>query len=926
MAGRERNTEGMLDHFTDLNKIQEVLREAQTGLWVIELEEGKKPRMYGDCAMMELLGLKEEPEPEECYEFWYGRIDEEDYPIVQETVNRVISNNRAEVQYSWHHPEQGRMFVRCGGVRDCNYKNGFCLRGYHQNITDTITLKQETNAVIDALSESYNGIFLWNLKNGNVKVVKKPDCQNLELEGSLDMETFFRQYMDQEVDAGFRQPVLKLLQAGEIRERLLKGERQMEKLYRNQNGRWKRIRLVPSVRYSEENPWVIIAFDDQEGEAEKQLDEASSQLAVSQIYRLVISGDLERDEYNCIHYSGDMLQFSRHGRLSDYRKQILLRMPLEDRWKFDQIYRLESYQENEYLDGTFRVWDDDGVIHYYDYYAACVRAEVGQRILLTVRNIDDKQEERQREQVLSNLCQCYYSIYLLDLENNKEKAIWQEAEISSRNEFPVGDLDHYYSKFVRNYVYEPDQEKMYRAGDSEFLQKILSPEQPVYDVDFRRVYSDGLQWVRSRFSIAEMRDGMVTKVIFANMNINDQKIREMEEEEQNRMALTAAYEAAKAANEIKSNFLAQMSHDIRTPMNAVIGMTAIALSHFDEPEVVKDCLDKINVSSNHLLSLINAILDMSKIEKGKLELLEEPFSLSELLEQTDTIIRPGAVEKGLQLNIKTVGLVHNDLVGDVNRIRQVLLNLIGNAVKYTDGDGIIRVTVQEVSERSRDVGCFVFTVEDNGRGMSEEFQKYVFAPFTRGEDVDHIQGTGLGMSIAHGIVEAMKGDIRVESKLGEGSRFTVTLYLKIAETDTEKEPEAGGWEVSGICLAGCRILLVEDNELNMEIARAILQEAGLCVDCAENGKIAWEMFEASAPGTYQAVFMDIQMPVMDGYEATRKIRKCGHSQAKTIPIIALTANAFAEDIAKALTAGMNDHVPKPIDYNRLLAVFQKNLK
>lgn len=915
----------MLNHFTDLDKMQEVLREAQTGLWVIELEEGEKPRMYGDCAMLELLGLKGNPKPEDCYEFWYGRIDQEDYPIVQETVNRVISNSRAEVQYSWHHPELGRMYVRCGGVRDNHYKKGLCLRGYHQNITDTITLKQETDAVIEALGESYNGIFLWNLKYGNIKAVKKPDYQGLELTDSLDMETFFRQYLAREVDDGFRQSVLKLLQAGEIRNRLLKGERQVEKLYRNQKGRWRRIRLVPSTRYSEEYPWVIIAFDDQEGEAEKQLDEASSQLAVSQIYRLVISGDLERDEYNCIHYSGDLLRLSHHGRLSDYQKQMLFRMPLEDRQKFDQIYRLESYRENEYLDGTLRVWDDEGVIHYYNYYAACVRVELGQRILLTVRNIDDKQEDRQREQVLSNLCQCYYSIYLFDLENNTEKAIWQEAEISRRHEFPMGDLDHYYSKFVRNYVYEADQEKMCRAGDPGFLQKILSPEQPVYDVDFRRIYSDGLQWVRSRFSIAEMRDGLVTKVIFANMNINDQKIREMEEEEQNRMALTAAYEAAKEANEIKSNFLAQMSHDIRTPMNAVIGMTAIASSHVDEPEVVRDCLDKINVSGNHLLSLINAILDMSKIEKGKLELLEEPFSLSRLLEQIAAIIRPGTVKKGLRLKIKTVGLVHDDLVGDVNRIRQVLLNLISNAVKYTDGDGIIQVMVQEVSERSREVGCFVFTVEDNGRGMSEEFQKYVFAPFTRGEDVGHIQGTGLGMSIAYGIVEAMKGDIRLESRLGEGSRFTVTLYLKIAETGTKEASEAGGWEASGICLEGCRILLVEDNELNMEIARAMLQESGLVVDCAENGKIAWEMFEASAPGTYQAVFMDIQMPVMDGYEATRKIRRCGHSQAKTIPIIALTANAFAEDIAKALTAGMNDHVPKPIDYNRLLAVFQKNM-
>lgn len=921
----------MMDRFNDKERMQEVLREAQTGLWVIEIDEDSQPRMYGDTTMQELLGQEESLTPEELYQLWYDRIDDRYYPIVLDAVDKLASDMRAEVQYSWNHPRWGQIFVRCGGVRDYNYTQGICLRGYHQNITDTVMLKQEYDMVINTLSESYNGIFLWNLQDGTFKIIKMPEFLQPVVAAQTDFGIFLQKYIDSEVASEFQQPMREKLNTRAVGERIASGERQLEFLYRNRYKGWKRVRLVRSEQFSETYPWMIAAFDDQDSEVEKKLDEASAQVAVSQIYRLVVSVDLERDEYNCIHYSGDLLELSRHGKFDDYRRQMQFWMPSEDRSVFEQIYNLDHYGKNGYQDGTLRFWDRDGVLHYYDYYAAPVRADIGQRILLTVRNIDNKQQQQQRELVLSNLCQCYYSIYLFDLEHNIEEAIWQEDFISRHHEFPKGDLNLYYHKFVANYVFEEDQEKMERAGNPEFLQRTLSAGQPVYEVDFRRKYPEGLQWVRSRFSIADMRDGQVTKVIFANMNIHEQKREELREEEQNRAALVAAYEAAKEASEIKSNFLAQMSHDIRTPMNAIAGMTSIAAAHVEDPAKVRDCLEKIRVSSSHLLSLINEILDMSKIEKGKLELLEEPFHLGELMEQISSIMRMAALEKNLDIQFRRIGIVHETVLGDVNRIRQVLLNLIGNAIKYTPVDGKVIVTTQEVAERSEHTGCFVFTVEDNGVGMSESFMKYIFAPFTRAEDVSHIQGTGLGMSIAEGIVKAMQGDIRVESEKGKGSRFTVTLYLKIAGTDgvlmaREANPGSGAQELPGEKRwAGIRVLLAEDNALNMEIAETILQDAGLAVDGVENGQKALETFMASVPGTYQAVFMDIQMPVMDGYEATRSIRGCGHPQAADIPIIALTANAFAEDIAKALTAGMNDHVPKPIDYDRLLTVLQKTL-
>lgn len=922
----------MTDRFNDKEKMQEVLREAQTGLWVIEMDEGREPRMYGDAAMQELLGQEGSLTPEELYRLWYDRIDDQYYPIVQNTVDKLVSDVRAEVQYPWKHPRWGQIYVRCGGVRDFNYTQGICLRGYHQNITDTVILKQEYDVVIKTLSENYNGIILWNLQDETFKIVKMPAFLRSVVIGQSDFEALLQEYIDTEVAAEFQQVMRETLNTKAVGARIDRGERQIEVLYRNRHGGWKRVRLVRSEQYSEAYPWMIAAFDDQDSEVEKKLDEASAQMAVSRIYHLVVSVDLDRGEYNCIHDSGDLLELSHHGEFADYSKQMQRWMPKEDRSLFEKIYNLKHYEKAGYQDGILRCWDRDGALHYYSYYAAPVRADIGQRILLTMRNIDDKQQEKQRELVLSNLCQCYYSIYLFDLENQMEEAIWQEDVISRHHEFPKGELNHYYHKFVRNHVYEEDQDKMERAGNPEFLQKTLSAEKPVYEVDFRRKYPEGLQWIRSRFSIADMRDGKVTKVIFANMNIHEQRQEELREEEQNRAALVAAYEAAKEASEIKSNFLAQMSHDIRTPMNAIAGMTAIADAHADDPEKVRDCLRKIHASCSHLLSLINEILDMSKIEKGKLELLEEPFHLGELMEQLGSIMRMEALEKNLDMQFRTSGIIHQVVLGDVNRIRQALLNLIGNAIKYTPENGKIIITTQEVSERSADTGCFVFTVEDNGVGMSEDFMNCIFAPFTRAADVSHIQGTGLGMSIADGIVKAMNGDIRVESEKGKGSRFTVTLYLKIAEPASAvrgKDDEAGSrvQEMQGEKpRRGIRILLAEDNELNMEIAMSILQEEGLTVEGVGNGEEALEAFASSLPGTYQAIMMDIQMPVMDGYEATRRIRRCGHPQAEDIPIIALTANAFAEDIAKSMVAGMNDHVSKPVDYKKLLTVLQRLVK
>jgi len=531
---------------------------------------------------------------------------------------------------------------------------------------------------------------------------------------------------------------------------------------------------------------------------------------------------------------------------------------------------------------------------------------------------------------------------------------------------------------------------------------------------------------------------------------------------QTRIALKQAYEMAEQANQAKSDFLSRMSHDIRTPMNAIIGMTAIAKAHIADPDRVNDCLQKINISSTHLLSLINEVLDMSKIESGKMDLAEEPFSLPDLIDNLSLMIRPQIAAKHHQYNIRLNSMTHEKVIGDNLRLQQVFVNLMSNAVKYTPEGGRIDLIITEKPCRQRQFGCFEFIFQDNGIGMSKEFVQRIYEPFSRAEDtrVNKIQGTGLGMAIANNLVHMMNGSIKVESELGKGSKFIVTVFLRLQESEDAGLEELNGLRVlvadgdPALCAAACgilqtlgmesesvltgreaveravrreregrgffavildwnlpdlagtepirqirdrlkgklpliivsaydwselepearsagadafiskplfksrfiqlfhsllsdkeageaekvpvlkvgegaflgrRILLVEDNALNTEIATEILSMTEVEIEHAENGKQAVEMFRAAPPGHYDLIFMDIQMPVMDGYEATRAIRALDHPAAETVPIIAMTANAFTEDVEAALKSGMNGHIAKPLDFDQLTKILMRYL-
>ncbi len=392
--------------------------------------------------------------------------------------------------------------------------------------------------------------------------------------------------------------------------------------------------------------------------------------------------------------------------------------------------------------------------------------------------------------------------------------------------------------------------------------------------------------------------------------------------EQKNRELEIAVRQEAAANRAKRDFLFNMSHDIRTPMNAIIGYTTLAETNLTQPAKVADYLRKISTASQHLLSLINDVLDMSRIESGRVVLEKKPLHLPTLVQDVRDIIQSNITAKGLAFAVDLAGVRDEDVIGDPLRLQRILLNILSNAVKFTPSGGSITLRVVEKSGAPLRYAEYEFHVRDTGIGMSAEYQKHIYEQFSREETstVSKTEGTGLGMPITKRLVEMMDGNIELVSAPGQGTEFTVHLRLPLGGEQKEKTPAADP------TFAGTRLLVVEDNELNMEITTTVLEEAGFSVDQAVNGQAALEKVATAAPGQYALVLMDIQMPVMDGYEATRRIRALPDPAKARIPIVAMTANAFAEDRENALAAGMNDHIAKPFDIHTLLWKLAEILK
>ena len=682
-------------------------------------------------------------------------------------------------------------------------------------------------------------------------------------------------------------------------------------------------------------------------------------------------------------------------------------------------------------------------------YAMIFLRDITESKAETARRMQMASDNASMDLLIKSVVRLLDRFVVCDLENDRYRFYNLQGEMIYA---PTGTYHDFVEQVAAKYKTLEPLDALAALISPENIRKNLQDENDIYKFEYCSI--DENTYKIASFIPLEWDGTKLVKALLASMDVSQEKKAEIESHK----ALKEAYRAAENASHAKTEFLSNMSHDIRTPMNAIVGLTAIAGANIESQDRVVECLGKITKSSRHLLGLINEVLDMARIESGRMSLAEEDFSLPELVDNLLTLTKPAIDEHKHQLEVHIEHIEHEAVCGDSLRIQQVFVNLMSNAVKYTPDGGNITFTIKEKPNGFSELGCYEFSIEDNGIGMTPEFQKIMFEPFSRADDhrTTKVQGTGLGMAIARNIVNLMNGDIQVESAPNKGTKITVTVYLKLQENEKEQEKElldlpvlvvdddktccestvatlqeigiAGEWVLTGkeavercaarhktgrdyfavildwkmpqmdgiatarrirecvgedvtiIILtsfdfseieeearaagvnafmakplfrsrltatlrqftsgkkeknarnyledfakenyAGKRILLVEDNELNREIATEIIGMTGVTIDIAENGKIAVEKVMEAPEKWYDLIFMDIQMPIMNGYEATAAIRALAGSRGK-VPIIAMTANAFAEDVQLAKNTGMNEHIAKPLDLNKLNDVLKQ---
>ena len=567
--------------------------------------------------------------------------------------------------------------------------------------------------------------------------------------------------------------------------------------------------------------------------------------------------------------------------------------------------------------------DPDGTLHSVVFLVRNSTAQVAERITTQDKLEKSNRSLDENQRILHSMQNIYFSGFYVDLETDAYRTLFVAPWIVDFTP-PVGRFSRFIQDYLSFIVLPECHEELQQALSRSYIQKALHKEtltvaRHCFTQDYRSFRLGEYKWNRVTIIPVDLDDsGAPIHVLVMLQDITDAKQTEMEYQRQ----ILESARRAQQANDAKTEFLHRISHDIRTPINGIQGMLRIAEYYGDDPVKRKQCRDKIWSASNYLLDLVNDVLDMSKLESGNLKLEMQPFNMNELLDQINPIMEAQTVERGIQYEVVRDPRTHLELVGSTLYIRQILLNIAGNALKYNRPGGFIKVACRELSS-TEDTALYQFVCEDSGQGMSKEFQKRMFEPFTQ-ENSDartNYQGTGLGLAITKGLIDQMGGTIEVQSEKGVGSTFTVNLPLAInkAAVTAVRPSDSPAQDI----LRGTTILLVEDNALNAEVAEFLLEHAGASVLKAWNGQEGVEQFLRSSPGEIDAILMDVMMPVLDGLSAARRLRALDRPDAKTIPIVAMTANAFVDDMEKTREAGMNAHLSKPLDSEKLLTVLAK---
>lgn len=932
---------------------------------------------------------------------------------------------------------------------------------------------------VETANYVYHEVMRGDLLSDSYEIIKADETEVQEMRGYADsLSGWFRAVAEKgyiyEDDRGRYE---KFVQFSRLKEGLKKKDHTLNCIYRRKSGsqfRWHTLEIVPDIDYSEDNQRIMIYLKDihdvfRDGLEREEMNNRNQEIihSLGEENFAVYVVDLVNGGVNVVQVTEQVQENVKRdnflwGRI--FEEKEFDKISLEDQDEFRRKFSLEAMQEAWFEGKKKREFVCRVLLRGGWRYVSITAYFKGNRkqesyAILAFRDVDERtkserirvENDKRMVAVINSLSSMFFATYYIDLEEETYRTVIQKADIGG-SLGPARDYTEGIGRYARHYVSSEDQEEYLKQTSIQNMRSLLNREYPFHAFEYRVQPDENNRrvWIRATMVLSECgSDGKPQKVLYVVQDVTETRKREEREQQ----ALREACEAANHANAAKSEFMSRMSHDIRTPMNAIIGMTAIAGRYLDDKDRVADCLGKITVSSKHLLSLINEVLDMSKIESGTIDLAEEKIDLSDLIENLITMIQSTIQKKDQKLDVRIVNLEHEQVISDSTRLQQIFMNILGNAVKYTGTGGHIEVEIHEKPSVTYGYGCYEFIFRDNGIGMSQEFLEKLFEPFSRASDsrISKIEGTGLGTTIARNIARRMNGDITVESEVGKGTQFTVMLSLKLQDETAQnteklvnlpvlvvdddevacestclilenigmkgeyvlcgqeavervwerhqrkedyfavildwKMPEMDGVETARQIrrrvgpdvpiiilsaydwstieeearLAGVdvfiskplfksrllylfnqiagyedeqgqgnkeqddrtslwdkRILLVEDNELNREIAEELISDTGASVESAENGQEAVERFQEAEEGYYDMIFMDIQMPVMNGYEATAAIRSLPRRDAANIPIIAMTANAFPEDIRQSQKAGMNAHLTKPLDIGHLM--------
>lgn len=939
-----------------------------TATYRLIIRGGSPNQLLLDEDFMKLLDVTDNSDPEDNYVRWHECVHPDDIPLLREAIDSTIRGIKAEVKYRWNHRTKGLYTVYSSGMLASKENGRAVIYGYFKGIPADRTqlfrydpdLQLLTRLFTEKLLDSFALCALTDVSSNKMLILNDAfgtsaaagtECEYGKWVSSLigKIHPDDRTRLSQLIDADSLQNSF-----GSTDE--VHGEFRIQY---NGNYYWVNLRFVKmKQRLAAKYPQFIvmrrIVADHRAVFMEELRNQLINRLALPyQIIDLInlkdgsyYSSDDKQSSY-AEHFSEigifneAMHQFADNCECSQSdRNAILYNLDMENMKKRfaagEKMIEIEICQrhgdETEWIRIQSFMSDTDengepsmAILTIQPITAEKLRElRYQQRLERALRS-----ESQYRQAILSNAIAVY--TYNITRDTIYDEVIEQEGVDPILPllglEIPCS-YNEYISRKADLFTDKSAADVFRRTFCTETLCDMYDSHRRSFDTEYELAVNGRIGFFREAVILTQdIETGDLWGLTYVR-NITDEHNRSVQVEQ----ALRDAFTQAQHANSAKTLFMSQMSHDIRTPLNSILGMSAIAQEHIGDPARVNDCLDKIQTSGRHLLEIINNVLDLSAIESGKTTLAMEPFDLKIFLDETISIIKPIADAKHHKLIVSIDSGMNFNVAGDKAKLRQLLTNILSNAVKYTPDGGEIRFSTIELSPDHSGIHRYLFTVQDNGIGMKPEFKEHIFDPFVRADDfrISGIQGTGLGMPIALNIARMMNGDIGISSAIGKGSRFEITICLKEGARVDAKPADAPAKSkrirMSDFDFGGTRVLLAEDLEFNAEIASEFFAEANIVTDIAHNGAEAVEMFRNSAAGYYSMVFMDIQMPVLDGYGASDKIRALPREDAASVPIIAMTANAFIEDIKKSKEHGMNGHVSKPLEIPALTRELCKWLK